>query len=436
MSSGMEENKQAGDNVMNNLMQLNRLTYRTPASLSIASQRHYVVNFPQQRSYGDGETIVFNCNTGSQFLDARRSYLSFNVKAPDAAGQPGSTCDFGKGSAWNLFQNIRVKSRSGTEICRVQGAGFLSNIRHRWNCPRPSFGTSLVVEGYGTAINSGSGIGDGGQLGTAEGMNVVLPLHWIPCFDQKRLLPPQLMDGCIIEIELAPLGSALVADGVGTPPASYQISKLKARWDAYVISDQFARKVNDMAARDGLSLVHKEYYRTIASANASAFNYDVKKSASKALGVYVAPRLSANVNNLLADSNITELAFDLQQYQFQNSSTYYPNEPQTVGNTIQSCAEAYYYALAAWHRTDCEKNQDVSPDNFVGTTGSNEASMGIAATSFTKSQVSDLAGILINSARTLNCEVLFNNGADRRLDTWLCHARHVKVFQENAVVAD
>lgn len=432
MSAPREENKAAGENVMSNLMQLNKLTYRVPPSLSVAKERRYVENFAQQRTYSDSQTIVFNLNTGSQFLDGKRSYMAFKLDTTAA-----STGDLGRGSCANLFRSIRVKARSGVEICRLEGANLWTHVHQRWNCPRNSFATTLQAQGY-RANNEGilsTTDGSGTQLG-AGGARFILPLHAIPCFNQSRLLPPQLCDGMIIELELQTVANAIFSSA-GTPPAAFTISELKCRWDAYDLADAFDRKINEMAARDGLSLVHKEYYRTLVSGNQTDYQYDIKKSCSKALGVYVCPRLSANINNVNADSNVLNDQ-KVVRYQFQVGSTYYPNAPMTnsttgVAPSNQTSAEAYWYSLASWHRTDCHKDQDVSISNFVGGV---EPKMGIASTSFCKSQVSDLAGVMVNSARACNVDIQCDAAQSRRLDSYLCHARLVKVFLENAVVSD
>jgi len=113
MSAPREENKAASQGVMSNLMQLNKLTYRVPPSLSVAKERrYYVENFAQQRTYGDSQTIVFNVNTGSQFLDSKRSYMTFKLQTT-----AGSTGDFGAGSCANLFRSIRVKAMELSSIC-------------------------------------------------------------------------------------------------------------------------------------------------------------------------------------------------------------------------------------------------------------------------------------------------------------------------------
>jgi len=429
MSAPREQNKAASQGVMSNLMQLNKLTYRVPPSLSVAKERRYVENFAQQRTYGDSQTIVFNVNTGSQFLDSKRSYMTFKLQTT-----AGSTGDFGAGSCANLFRSIRVKARSGVEVCRLEGANLWSHVYQRWNCPRSAFATSLESQGYNTPI---PGAIDGSGTNLAAGANVVLPLHLIPCFNQSRLIPPQLADGMIIELELQTLANAIFRNG-GVAPTDYEISELKIRWDAYDLADAFDRKINEMAARDGLNLVHKEYYRTLVSGDQSDYQYDIKKSCSKALGVYVCPRLTANINNLNADSNVLNDQ-KVVRYQFQVGSSYYPNAPMTnasegVPPTSPSSAEAYYYSLAAWHRTDCRKDQDVTLPEFVGT--GQAVKMGIAATSFCKSQVSDLAGVMVNSARACNVEIHCDAAESRRLNTYLAHARLVKCYLENCVISD
>lgn len=436
MSAPREQNKAASEGVMSNLMQLNKLTYRVPPSLSVAKERRYVENFAQQRTYGDSQTIVFNVNTGSQFLDAKRSYMTFKLQTTAA-----STGDLGAGSAANLFRSIRVKARSGVEVCRLEGANLWSHVYQRWNCARGAFATALQSQGYGSVITGGNLDGSGTNLNA--GANFVVPLHLIPCFNQSRLIPPQLADGMIIELELQTVANAIFTS-TGTPPVDYTISELKIRWDAYDLADAFDRKINEMAARDGLNLVHKEYYRTLVSGNQSDYQYDIKKSCSKALGVYVCPRLTANINNIAADSSVLNDQ-KVVRYQFQVGSTYYPNAPMTnnpiapaTDPSVQSSAEAYYYSLASWHRTDCRKDQDINLSQFVGfnSGGAQAIKMGIASTSFCKSQVSDLAGVMVNSARACNVDIQCSDAQSRRLDTWLCHARLVKVFLENAVISD
>lgn len=437
MSAPQDRNESASDNVMGNLMALNKLTYRTPPSLSVAKDRKYVSNFPQSRSYANGQTIVFNVNTGSQFLHGKSSYLSFEVKTPAL-----TIGDWGTGSAANLFDSIRVKSRNGVEISRLEGANLWTHVHQRYTCPRESFATLLQCQGYGAGPSIlGTDDGSGTQL--ALGAQFTVPLSVIPCFNQDRLLPPQLMDGAIIEIDLNPPQTAIYTEtaSVASAPASYEVSKLQIRWNAFDLADAFDRKIAEIAARDGLSLVHKEYHRTLISQNTEDYQYDVKKACSKALGVYICPRLAADIVKADADSNQC-MDQEFIRYQFQLGSSYHPNSPITnsvsgVAPSKATSSEAYYYTLSSWGMvSDCQHNQDVALRNFVNEGGQGNAKMGIASTSFLKSSVSDMAGQMVNSARALVVDATTYDAKARRLDTYLCYARLVKCYVENATVAD
>lgn len=430
MSVPSPQNVVPSQQLTNSLLQMNRLLYKMPPSLSVASQRHYIDVYPQQRTYGAGDTLVVNMQTGSQFIDARRSYLKLRVTTTAA-----STGDFGSGSVANVFKNIRVKSQSGVEICRLQGANLWSNVWQRWNCSRNAFSTTLHAQGYGTAITGNT---DGTGTDLNAGADFIFPLYLIPCFNQSKLIPPQLMEGLQIEIELSSVGEAIFSSA-GVAPVSYDISQLQFRLDAYDLADAFERKVNQMASEQGLNLVHKEYYRTLVSQATETYNYDIKKSASKALGIYLAPRLTANLGLVTADSVECD-ANDINQWQFQVGNTYFPNAPMVIGsaNTNQRSAEAFYYTLAAWHRTDCRADADVNLSNYSGdgAPATGEAQMGIAATSLNKSMVSDIAGVMVNNSRSAIIELIFNTQESKRVDSYLCYLRHVKVFVQNAVVSD
>lgn len=437
MSAGQDRNEAASENVMSNLMALNKLTYRTPPSLSVAKDRKYVSNFPQSRSYANGQTIVWNVNTGSQFLHGKSSYMKFEVKTPGA-----TIGDWGTGSAANIFDSIRVKSRNGVEICRLQGANLWTHVHQRYSCPREAFGTLLQCQGYGAA-NSILGTDDGTGNQLSLGAQFTVPLSVIPCFDQDRLLPPQLMDGAIIEIDLNPPQTAIytATASLASAPASYEVSDLEIRWNAFDLADSFDRKIQEIAARDGLSLVHKEYHRTLVSQNTSDYQYDVKKACSKALGVYVCPRLAADIVKADADSNQC-MDQEFIRYQFQLGSTYHPNSPITnsvsgVAPSKATSSEAYFYTLSSWNKvSDCQNSQDVSLKNFVNEASGGEAKMGIASTSFLKSSVSDMAGQMVNSARALVVDIEAYDAKPRRLDTYLQFCRLVKCYVENATVAD
>lgn len=83
-----------------------------------------------------------------------------------------------------------------------------------------------------------------------------------------------------------------------------------------------ANKEKETARQKASYLKHKERYRTIVSATADQFDFDIKKAASKALQVVTIPRLTAALNLVTADSSIAETYdFSRQQYHVGSHTT-------------------------------------------------------------------------------------------------------------------
>jgi len=369
--------------------------------------------------------MIFDSQTGSQFVDGRTSYLRFKV-ATNAA----STGDFGQGSAMNIFERVLIRSRQGKELTRLEGANLLNLYRDRFSCPKDYFTTNGLCEGHPAGAGAGATVvneGDGSSDMTA-GLVWVLPLHKLPFFDQARLLPPQIMEGLRIEITLAAVDAAFYTS-TGTAPTTYTVSEIELKWDVYDVADQFKRAIMEMSAAQGLNLVHKEYYRTIVSASSNQFDFDVKKAASKALQVITIPRISDNVAKDSVDSMKTEpYLYTKQQYHV--GGTYWPNAPlETSVFTGAGVNEAYYWTLAAFGSTPCRKPVGTTPLEYA-------AGHAISSASLNKSQTSDIQGTIINNSRALLASISFSTTVARRLDCYLCHLRAVKVYPSNCIVRD
>ena len=418
----VDRNVQVDKGMVDSLLQVNRMLYKMPPSISIANSRHYQTGFPQQTSYGPGRTIVFDSQTGSAFIDGKTSYLKLRVTTDDLG-------DFGQGSAMSLVERVVVRSRQGKELSRLEGASIINQINDRFTCPQGWFGTAAHAEGYptgtgtdATAFNIGNGTGN-----WVAGTVFVLPVHKLcPCLNQDKLLPPQLMEGLRIEITLQNVADAFQSTAA---LSTYTVDQIELKWDAYDVADQFKRAVMEMSASQGLNLVHKEWYRTIVAANASQYDFDIKKAASKALQVVTIPRLNAELNNLALDSNVCA-TYDFTRQQYHIGSVYYPNSPlDTAAPTSAGNKESFWWVLAAFRSLPCRMFQDVSPETYT-------ARYGVSSASLNKSQTSDIQGTIINNSRALLAELQFAASADRRLDSYLCHLRAIKVFPSNVVVRD
>ena len=451
---GAAQNSQVGENLAQALLQVNKLLYKTPPSLSIATTRRLVSAYPQQRVYDSSTTMVFSFPTGSQYIDMSNSFLKFHVQTSTAL----SEATFGKGSAANIIREVRVKSRSGTEISRLQGFNAYTAMADRWQCTKDDFATTKQAQGYGNCQLSATGlvnatpVGNGALLAT--GADYVLPLSLIPCFNPIGgvLMPPQLMDGCIIEIDLEDAKLAMLCTA-GKIPSSYTVTVPEFRLCAFTLGDAFQRKIAQIAAKEGLSISFIEKYRTLVTSSNTAFQYDVKKAASQAVGVYILPRLSSVLASGDAAAVLDGFQSDVQHCNFMQANigpVYYPNSPLSISSnsgvpTTWNSTELYKYVQQAWkpigpggRATGVPLSAFVAAQSTAtGAAGVADALMGSLGFSFVRSTVSGTSGIMINSSRSCVLDVRFDNdGVSRRLDTWLAYVRNVKIFLSNQVVSD
>ena len=104
------ENK---SNVNDSIMAVNGLRYKMQKPLSTTLVKTHKKQYSQANTYKPGQTIVFDVNaTGA--VDPAVSYLKFTVSGHDAE------FNFGGGSCINLFSDLRLQSKNGTELDRIQ----------------------------------------------------------------------------------------------------------------------------------------------------------------------------------------------------------------------------------------------------------------------------------------------------------------------------
>lgn len=418
MSNNAQENVQAGDKLVNSLLQVNKLLYKMPPQIGIASRRNHRTDFFQQSSYASGEVMVLDSQTGSDFIDGKNSYLKLLVN-PVGAG-----ASWISGSVANIFNRVVVRSRTGKEVCRLENANILMKYVQIYDCPKD----------WRDTLGSSQGYSDGSATIPDAGRVYILPMWAIPCFMQDKLMPPQLMEGLRIEITLESPGIAFDNAGVVT---DYAVTRPECHWDTFDLADQMKRKIAEMASRQGLNLIHKEYFHTIVSgSNAQTqFNFDIKKAASKALKVLIVTRDQA----VLADANedsMGSLEYDYTRQQLHIGSDYFPNQPlETDDPSADGNAESYYNTMFAFGKTDqCWYPPSVDQAEY---TGAGTLKNSLIAYNLNKSQVSDLAGYVVNNSRAVLVDLTADtNAIVRRLDVYLQHLRAAKVFTSNVEIRD
>lgn len=439
------ETKQVTSGIDDALLVVNKLKYQLPAEISVAKSKTHVVDLFQSQSFEPGETMILNAQTGSDFISARESWLEFTVKAQTAAGgDPAGDVSWGSGSAMNVFELVYIKARNGRELCRLENANVAMKIMTNWKCPQSWFSTAGSAQGYNRYDSSGGSdvLSETNLEATgAIGDRYAIPLHHLcPFFDQKKLLPPQLMEGLQIELRLETAAVAFRGNGT-TTVGKYVISAPEIHWSTVTLADQFRRKINEISAKSGLYLLHKELFHQQTAVTTTQANYDVKKACSKALMSVVVDRSTATL--VLKGDSMGSYTCDYSTAIAKIGSNYYPQKRLESSGTTTD-VNFYINSLHAFGKTlNCWYPPSVSLDGYrngsTDTTGATAAkTYGCCyATLLNKSGVTDMDGVQINNSRALVYDISFRNQvATRRLDTWLEHVRATQLFGNNAVVRD
>ena len=122
------------DQAKNGLLVVNKLNYTLPSDLCVCVSRTHTSQHFQQREHSAGSTAVCLLNSGSAYIDGRRSFLVVDIMNTSTG-----EVSFGKleadgtqihaGSAANIFQRISLLSRSGSVIERIDDVGKLCQIK-------------------------------------------------------------------------------------------------------------------------------------------------------------------------------------------------------------------------------------------------------------------------------------------------------------------
>ena len=428
----MDTNSQLNTGLTESLLQVNQLSYKLPPQISIASKCTHVINYSQQASYSGGETIIFDSQTGSQFVDPANSYLRLVVKPVDSAHS------FGSGSVNNIFSRVVVRTQTGAELSRCEDYNLLNKFMERYNNSTAWFDSVGVAQGFNKEAASAavysSAIPSTGRL-------YVVPVQCLmACMNPigAKLVPPNIMSGLRIELSLAGADDAFSSVTQASPVtlASYVVERPEMHWKVFELADQFQRKIQEMAAQ-GLNYLYKETFHTIVSTTTSDINFDIKKAASKALTC----RIITRDPTLLATDGRDKFGAKVYNYetlQANIGSDYWPNQKLQVTSTptLNNINEAYYYTLYAADKLEGWAPPSVGPVQFLGAANFTRYNSGMVCFNLNKSNVSELAGYTTSNSRALLVNLKQHSADAVRIDAYLTYLRLAKVLTSNVIVLD
>lgn len=434
--SDSPDGESKGDLMVNNLM------YRQPKALSLAKSRTHVRQFFQRSEYesAPGKTAICDWNTGSSYINVDNSYLAVTLRVKTATAQTNLT--FGLGSAMNIINRITIRSRSGTELERLEKANLWSKLDTQYTYP----------QSYRDTIGGAQGMSDplvpfapptrktyltSPTDGPDHKFPVLIPLSALcPFFRplKKQLLPPQLASGLQIQIVFENTNTAFTnADAASYPMTDYDVLDASFILDTVDLSDETQKALNMESADNGLEWVTPRIFTTETSlpSGQSQVSVQMRKAVSQGTMVYSVLQNTADITDGVVDSFRSRPYFLGNTWQYRVGSLFYPQQPVIESTNIDSIfPNSYFEALYAFDKPRHPYSQgSVNMRQFA-------ESSSIFASTFSKDDNLLLSGIEINNSRVAEFNLTTESVAvDRRLTSFLEYIQVVKAFSDNTAVA-
>lgn len=420
----MSENK-SNSNLLAELLISENLEYNLPSAASVVVERNSKQYFFDKTEYkNDSDRMIITCNSGADFINGRNSYLTFKLQVTTATG--GTTVSVGSGSAANIFQEILITSRDGSEIERIRDLNVLAALRTRWTQAQNYIDAVGSQSGYQGSIADDNYTAAEWSTKLKAGWDFVIPMRDLSAlFDCDKLLPSFLMSGLRIQFVFAQPAQAfqLSVD----EDCTYQVSDPVMRLETLKLSDSVMNQLTQNAANSGLVIPIDTWDLTRDSTGSTKANIEVRRNVSQVLGVIVKTRLDSGVEGKDKDSMASE-QFNVEDYRFRLGSQFVPSAAVTKQTEMYSLAQI---AFNKFHMTAAENS--VSLKRYLGDA---DGGLGIVSTDLERSAV-DLSGVSISNSKVLAYEANFTGPAAARTHSiWINFTRALTVYLTSTLVED
>ena len=323
------------------LFSANGLLYKMPQPLSTCVNRTFKKQYSQRQSYSQTDTIVFDVNSGSSYVDPASCMLTFGIELAFATnGVDGDNrVSFGSGSACNLIQEIRILSKNGCEVDRTQSAGVLAKIQKDY---------MYNVDGQKMLSNAGAGV----SMEGGERYKFAIPLSFLSGFFRPVVkgmkIPSGLASGLRIELITARPARALqITAGTGTG-VSYSIHNPEMLFSSSDLNDPTQAVLLKESAETGLEYTFPSYFSTNLTTAQTQITEQVKKAVSQCCRVFTSVYDVSGAGSVLDESNDGFKSVNSDQmktYQYRVGANYYPQAH------VDSQSEALYVTQACFDKT-------------------------------------------------------------------------------------
>ena len=343
-----EANESQAD--ISSLLEVNRLDFRLPPSLSIATSRSMKVYRSQQSSYiAGGQQLQFTLSSGSTYVDFMNSFLKFTVKLPDVIGaavKPKMPPHCG----WaNMIQQIRIVHSSGVELDRINtGVGEWLQIMNYYDRsadtrkvvgglydlndtsrPSPLVNSNSALarakEGLNVPYDAAAYHGDSMLTGAGQVMDisfrpegkefpVCIPLSQLLGFFNVDLLAPSFLSaGLQIHIDMySPehffvcgtdnRGNYTGANGWPSADGDVKIVNPEMHLETFTLTDSIVRKLSQISASSGLEWYFDAVHTMSGGGSEGDYSMQISRALSRANNVIVKTRTKSYIGDTFRDS--------------------------------------------------------------------------------------------------------------------------------------
>ena len=406
-----------------------------------------IISRTQTRSYNEGgsnatfnsgDHLVFNLQTGSDFIDVLQSFLVFDVKTTANVGWVYSAlalfsdCQINQGDSpvdrakyLNQYNFHRMQLMSENQK--------LINYRALMLC-NDNQSNADVEEEEKDEVGYGKRKIRTGRIGAAA-QRVMIPLKYLAgVFDSYKLMPPHLARGLRIDLTCENVARAMATIAGVNHPENYEITKAYILADTYKMEDTVLEYINSEYASKNTGLIYEyfSYNSAKSSTVGTNINIEFNQTSSQTVDALVCTPLTAEATNPAANSFRSAVMLDAARSQFAIGSHYMPNHP--TSSIVEHYAQYMYYG----NRLRENKEMGTSFRTFIGTAtaiaaGNWQYGTGVYAQTFQRSNIMEISGMALSKNSSLSFEA---TGVTPACDTYIFvrHLRRAVLFLQSMTV--
>ena len=386
----------------------NGLLYVMPQTLSSTVNKTFIRQQAQRQSYSEGDTMVFDINSGSRYIEPESCMLMFDVTTDGVPLVTNSNYTPFKDDVGGLalIEEVHIHAKSGIELDRIQECNQYQYTKHKilsnsdwWDKWAPMWGGGSTERQ--TPAAGAPTVPRQSQCGNTTARRIIIPMSLISGLFEPTVkgmkMPAGLISGARIEITLEEFGRAFgPAEGTGNA-TTYTVTNPIIVMQAHELGDSSQEVLNEISVDNGLEYSYTRVFTTVEPTSATSLNIQIKKAVSQGLRAFNVPILSTDISDQKSQESFKGTE-PFTRYQFRIGSQFYPQQ------RIDTESEGYWTTMACYNKSPMANwfSPALSFDNYVGNNTLTPTI--ILGSSFESDQRLNLSGQPINNSATLTLE--------------------------------